>query len=75
MLEYQVSQRHACVLLCVDPKREGDWHAGGMAQSRARRERPPDHAEIRAEMREIAAARRRFGYWRVGSCSNARGMS
>jgi len=53
MREYQVSQRHACILLGVDPKT-------------VRRERPPDHVEIRAEMREIAATRRRFGYRRVG---------
>jgi putative transposase len=31
-----------------------------------RRERPPDNAEIRKEMREIAAQRRRFGYRRIG---------
>ena len=43
----------ACVLVGVDPKT-------------VRRERPPDHAEIREEMREIAAQRRRFGYRRVG---------
>lgn len=53
MRDYQVSQRRACVLIDVDPKT-------------VRRERPPDHAEIREEMREIAATRRRFGYRRVG---------
>ena len=53
MRDYQVSQRRACVLIGVDPKT-------------VRRERPPDHAEIRQEMREIAAQRRRFGYRRVG---------
>ena len=31
--DYQVSQRHACVLIGVDPKT-------------VQRERPPDHAEI-----------------------------
>jgi len=41
MRDYQVSQRRACVLIGVDPKT-------------VRRERPPDHAEIREEMREIA---------------------
>lgn len=48
-----VSQRQACVPIGVDPKA-------------VRRERPPDHAEIREEMREIVAKRRRFGYRRVG---------
>ena len=51
--DYQISQRRACVLIGVDPKT-------------VRRERPPDHADIREEMREIAATRRRFGYRRVG---------
>ena len=53
MRDYQISQRRACVLIGVDPKT-------------VRRERPPDHAEIREAMREIAATRRRFGYRRVG---------
>jgi len=53
MRDWPVSQRRACVLIGVDPKT-------------VRRERPPDHAEIREEMREIAATRRRFGYRRVG---------
>ncbi|GEO02333.1 transposase [Novosphingobium sediminis] len=53
MRDYQVSQRRACVLIGVDPKT-------------VRRERPPDHAEIREEMREIAGLRRRFGYRRIG---------
>ena len=53
MRDYQISQRRACGLVGVDPKT-------------VRRERPPDHAEIREEMREIAAQRRRFGYRRVG---------
>lgn len=53
MRDYQVSQRRACVLIGVDPKT-------------VRRERPPDHADIREEMREIAGLRRRFGYRRVG---------
>lgn len=50
--DYQVSQRRACVPIGVDPK--------------TFRERPPDDAEIRVEMREIPAIRRRFGYRRVG---------
>ncbi|HET9629704.1 MAG TPA: IS3 family transposase [Novosphingobium sp.] len=53
MRDYEVSQRRACVLIGVDPKT-------------VRRERPPDHAAIREEMREIAGLRRRFGYRRVG---------
>ena len=53
MRDYEVSQRRACVLIGVDPKT-------------VRRESPPDHAEIREEMREIAGLRRRFGYRRVG---------
>lgn len=48
-----MSQRRACRLVCVDPKT-------------ARREPVPDHPEIRARMREIAAERRRFGYRRIG---------
>lgn len=39
---------------------------GGMEVSEVRRERPPDHAKIREDMRDIAAKRRRFGYRRVG---------
>jgi len=53
MRDYEVSQRRACGLLGVDPKT-------------VRRERPPNHTEIREEMRDIASRRRRFGYRRVG---------
>ena len=42
MRDYQISQSRACGLVGVDPKT-------------VRRERPPDHAEIREAMREIAA--------------------
>lgn len=61
MRDYQISQRRACVLIGVDPKT-------------VRRERPQDHSEIRAEMREIAAQRRRFGYRRVGVMLERKGM-
>jgi len=60
MRDYQVSQRRACVLIGVDPKT-------------VRRERPPDHAKIRADMRDIAAKRRRFGYRRVGVMRERKG--
>ena len=53
MRDYQVTQRRACVLIDADSKT-------------VRRECPPDHAEIREEMREIAGLRRRFGYRRFG---------
>jgi hypothetical protein len=61
MRDYHVSQRRACVLIGVDPKT-------------VRRERPPDHCEIREEMREIAAMRRRFGYRRVGVMLERKGI-
>lgn len=60
MQDYQISQRRACRLVGIDPKT-------------VRRERPADHAEIREEMREIAAQRRRFGYRRVGIMLERRG--
>jgi len=53
MREYKISQRRACDLVGVDAKT-------------VRRERPPDHAEIRMKMHEKAGARRRFGYRRAG---------
>jgi hypothetical protein len=65
----------ACGLAGVDPKSAGDGHAGGMAQSRARRERPPNHAGIREAVRAIAAQRRRFGYRRVGVMLERKGCS
>ena len=52
MRDHDISQRRACRLVGVDPKT-------------VRRERPPDSADIRQEMQEIAGKRRRFGYlWR-----------
>ena len=53
MREHKISQRRVCDLVGVDPKT-------------VRRERPPDHADIRKKMHEIAGTRRRFGYRRVG---------
>ena len=53
MAAHDISQRRACRLTGVDPKT-------------VRRARVPDHPEIRARMREIAAERRRFGYRRIG---------
>ncbi|MFN3314854.1 MAG: IS3 family transposase [Hyphomonas sp.] len=50
---YDISQRRACRLVSVDPKT-------------VRREVVPDNTEARSRMREIAAARRRFGYRRIG---------
>lgn len=53
MRDHDISQRRACDLVGVDPKT-------------VRRARPPDHADIRKKMHEIAEKRRRFGYRRVG---------
>ena len=49
----KISRRRVCDLVGVDPKT-------------VRRERPPDHADIRKKMQEIAGTRRRFGYRRIG---------
>ena len=51
--DHKISQRRVCDLVGVDPKT-------------VRRERPPDHADIRQKMHEIAEKRRRFGYRRIG---------
>ncbi len=53
MRDPKISQRRACDLVGVDPET-------------VRRERPPDHADIRKKMHEIAGKRRRFGYRRIG---------
>lgn len=53
MRDHKISQRRVCDLVGVDPKT-------------VRRERPPDHADIRKKMHEIAEKRRRFGYRRIG---------
>ena len=62
MREHRVSQRRACDLVDVDPKT-------------ARRERPPDHAEIRTEMHIIAGNRRRLGYRRIGVMLERKGFT
>ncbi|MEO3480875.1 MULTISPECIES: IS3 family transposase [unclassified Phaeobacter] len=61
MRDHDISQRRACRLVGVDPKT-------------VRRERPPDHPEIRQEMKEIAGKRRRFGYRRIGVLLERKGM-
>ena len=61
MRDNEISQRRACRLVGVDPKT-------------VRRERPPDCAEIRKEMQEIAGKRRRFGYRRIGVLLERKGM-
>lgn len=62
MRDHEISQRRACRLVGVDPKT-------------VRRERPPDYAEIRKEMQEIAGKRRRFGYRRIGLLLERKGMT
>ncbi|WP_348657154.1 IS3 family transposase [uncultured Sulfitobacter sp.] len=61
MRDHEISQRRACRLVGVDPKT-------------VRRERPPDCAEIRREMQEVAGKRRRFGYRRIGVLLERKGM-
>ncbi len=62
MRDHDISQRRTCRLVGVDPKT-------------VRRELPPDSAEIRKEMQEIAGNRRRFGYRRIGVLLERKGMS
>jgi len=62
MRDHDISQGRACRLVGVDPKT-------------VRRERPPDCAEIRKEMQEIAGKRRRFGYRRIGVLLERKGMT
>lgn len=59
--DHDISQRRACQLIGVDPKT-------------VRCMRPPDCAEIRKEMNEIAGKRRRFGYRRIGVMLERKGM-
>ena len=53
MRDHDISQRRACRIVGVDPKT-------------VRRDRPPDNANVREAMKEIAGKRRRFGYRRIG---------
>ena len=62
MRDHGISQRRACRLVGVDPKT-------------VRRERPPDHPEIREAMKEIAGRHRRFGYRRIGVLLKRKGVT
>lgn len=59
---YAISQRRACRLVSVDPKT-------------VRREATPDNPQVRARTREIAAVRRRLGYWRIGLMLEREGIT
>ena len=61
MRDHDISQRRACRLVGVGPKT-------------VRRERPPDSAEIREAMQEIAGKRCRFGYRRIGVLLERKGI-
>ena len=61
MRDHDISQRQTCRLAGVDPKP-------------VLLERPRDCTEIRQEMQEIAAKRRRFGYRRIGVLLERKGM-
>ncbi len=52
MRDYQISQRRICDLVGVDPKT-------------VRRERPPDHADIRNKRHEIAGTNLAFAEWQI----------
>ena len=61
MRDHKISQRRVCDLVGVDPKT-------------VRRERPPDHADIRKKMHEIAGKRRRLGCRRIGTMLEREGF-
>lgn len=46
----------------------------GVDPKTVRRERPPDHGDIRVAMREVAGKRRRFGYRRIGVMFEPQGL-
>ena len=62
MRDHKISQRRICDLVGVDTKT-------------VRRARPPDHADIRKMMHEIAEKRRRFGYRRIGILLEREGLT
>ena len=66
MRDHDISQRRACRIVrcpaavCLQTAR------GGVDPKTVRRDRPPDNADVREAMKEIAGKRRRFGYRRIG---------
>ena len=62
MRDHDISQRRACRIVGVDPKT-------------VRRDRPPDYADVREAMKEIAGKRRRFGYRRIGVLLERKGYA
>ena len=46
----------------------------GVDPKTVRRERPPDHGDIRVAMREVAGKRCRFGYRRIGVMLEPQGL-
>ena len=75
MRDHDVSQRRACRLVHCPAVVLLENHERGVDPKTVRRERPPDHPEIRQEMKEIAGKRRRFGYRRIGVLLERKGMN